>query len=115
VTRIRVRRSGGSNPSRGEKCFSSPNRPDRLWSQPSLLFNGFPLSFSEVRRTGCEAELSPPSSTEVEWKLHGVARDKSVFLNKPTNISLEKNILYNPLRLAGTPYISVVRHIYSKS
>lgn len=67
-------------------------------------------------RTGREADLSPPSSTEVGWKLHGVARNKSIFLHKPTNISLEKkNILYNPLRLAETLYISVVRHIYSKS
>jgi hypothetical protein len=88
VTRVRIRQSEVSNPSRGEKFFSSPNRSDRLWGQSSLLFNGLPFSSTEVKRTGREADLSPPSSTEVEWKVHGVARDKSIFLHKPTNVSL---------------------------
>jgi hypothetical protein len=74
----------------------SPNRPDRLWGQPSLLFNGLPPSFTEVRRTEREADLSPPSSTEVEWKIHGVVRDKSIFLHKPTNVSLEKEYSIQP-------------------
>jgi hypothetical protein len=29
--------SGGSNPGRGGRFFSSSNRPDRLWGPPSLL------------------------------------------------------------------------------
>jgi len=68
----------------------------------------------ELKRTGRGSDLSPSSSTEIEWKLYGEARDKS-FYTKPTNFSLEKNILYKPVLLAGTLYISVVYHVYFKS
>jgi hypothetical protein len=39
----------GSIPGRG-KIFSSPQRPDRLWSPPSLLSDGYRGHF-----TGCKA------------------------------------------------------------
>jgi len=29
-----------SNSGRGQQIWSSPNRPDRPWGPPSLLFNG---------------------------------------------------------------------------
>jgi hypothetical protein len=48
----------------GSRIFSSPCRPDRIWSQPNLLSNG---GFSpEVKRQGREADHSPPASAEVK-------------------------------------------------
>jgi len=32
---------GGSSPGIGWEFFFSPPRPDRLWSSPSLLSNGY--------------------------------------------------------------------------
>jgi hypothetical protein len=49
-----------------DKIFSSPQRPDRLWGPPSLLFNGYRGSFPGVKQPGPEADHSPPSSTEVK-------------------------------------------------
>jgi hypothetical protein len=37
--------------------FSTPQRPDRLWDPPNLLFNGY---------RGREDEHSPASSAEVK-------------------------------------------------
>jgi hypothetical protein len=48
--------------------FSSPPSPDRFWGPPSLLSNGYwwgALS-ERVRRSGHEADHSPPSSVEVK-------------------------------------------------
>jgi hypothetical protein len=36
---------GGSRPGRGWEFFSSPSRPDRLWSPPSLLSSGYQVIF----------------------------------------------------------------------
>jgi len=57
-------------------------RPDGLWDAPSLLFNGYQGPSSGIRRSGREANHSPPSSAEVKnvWSstctlpigLHGV-------------------------------------------
>jgi len=47
----------GSSPGRGWKFFSSPPRPDRLWSP---LSQGWP---------GREDDNSPPSSVEVKSAL----------------------------------------------
>jgi hypothetical protein len=46
----------------GSRIFSSPRRPDRLWGPPSLLSNGY----QGVKRTGREADHSPPTSAEVK-------------------------------------------------
>jgi len=45
--------------------FSSPERPDRPWSPPSLLFNGYSDCFLGLRQLACEYDLSPPSNIEV--------------------------------------------------
>jgi hypothetical protein len=42
----------GSSPDRVWDFFSSPPRPDRLWSPPSLLFSG---SYSGCKAAGREA------------------------------------------------------------
>jgi hypothetical protein len=34
-------------------------RPDRPWDPPSLLYNGYPVSFPEVKRPGCGANHPP--------------------------------------------------------
>jgi hypothetical protein len=45
VARIGPGRSGVSNPTRWNKIFSAPKRPDRLWGSPSLELNGYRDSF----------------------------------------------------------------------
>jgi hypothetical protein len=50
----------------GSRIFSSPRRSDRLWGQSSILFNGYRELFPRgVKRPGREADISPPTSTEV--------------------------------------------------
>jgi len=52
-----------SNPSMDQKFVSSPKRPARLWDPPSLLPNGYRLSFPGVKRLGREvSHPSPPRS-----------------------------------------------------
>ena len=53
----------GSNP-RGDEIFRT--RPDRPWSLPSLLYNGYRVSFPGVKRPGRGANHPPPSSVEVK-------------------------------------------------
>jgi hypothetical protein len=51
----------------GPRIFCSPNRTDRFWGPPNLLFNGYRGLFSPgVKRPGREAEHSPPTSAEVK-------------------------------------------------
>jgi hypothetical protein len=50
----------------GSRIFSSPLRPDRLWSPPNLLSNGYRGSFTGVKRQGRAADHSPPTSIEVK-------------------------------------------------
>jgi hypothetical protein len=53
----------------GSRAFSSPRRPDRLWSPPNLLSNGHRGFFLlGVKRPGHEADHSPPASAEVKKK-----------------------------------------------
>jgi len=40
-------------------------RPDRSWGPPSLLYNGYRVSFPGVKRSGCGVDHPPLSSSEV--------------------------------------------------
>jgi hypothetical protein len=59
---------GGSSPGRGWEFFFSSLRPDRLWSPPSLVSNGyqglFPLGGGNL--SGREPDHSPPSAEDKE-------------------------------------------------
>jgi hypothetical protein len=57
---------GGSNPDRGWKFFSTPPHPDQIWGPPSLLSNSYQDVSLRVKRPGCEADHSLPSSAEVK-------------------------------------------------
>jgi hypothetical protein len=48
------------------RFFFSPQRPDRLWDQSSLLSNGYRWLFQGVKRPGREAGHSTPSNAEVK-------------------------------------------------
>jgi hypothetical protein len=53
----------GSNLGGGE-IFRT--RPDRHWGPPSLLYNGYWVSFPGVKRPGCGVDHLPPASAEVK-------------------------------------------------
>jgi hypothetical protein len=57
--------SPGSIPN-NVRFFSSPQRPDRLWGPPSLLYSGYRDCLSGLKRQGREAHHSSPSSTKVK-------------------------------------------------
>jgi len=89
ATGLRAGRSDVLNIDRGKKFFSSPKRPDRLWSPLRLPFNGHRFSFPEAKRPGREINHSPLPSAEArdEWSytstssmcLHGVERENFTF------------------------------------
>jgi hypothetical protein len=54
------------NPGGGE-IFST--RPDRPWGPPSLLYNGYRVSFPGVKRPGRGADHPPSSSAEVKERV----------------------------------------------
>ena len=54
VLRIGAWWSGVPNPTRWNKIFSAPKRPDRLWDSPSLQLNGYRGSFPGEKRSGRE-------------------------------------------------------------
>jgi hypothetical protein len=89
ASRLRAGRSGVSNLVRGNRFFSSPKRPDRLWSSLRLPFNGHRFSFPEVKRPGREFNHSPQSIAEAknDWSftstpvsLHRVDKENVTFL-----------------------------------
>jgi hypothetical protein len=83
-----------------QDMFCSPNRPDRLWGPPRLLFNGYRGSVPAVKRPERDADHSP-SGVEVMnacnynyvlpiW-LHGPDSDTCTSLSLLTE-SLRKNL-----------------------
>ena len=50
----------GLNPGRAKKFFSSPKRPDQLWSPPTLQFNVYCGSFIRIKQPGREL-------TSMQW------------------------------------------------
>jgi hypothetical protein len=51
----------------GSRIFPSPRRPNRLWGPPSLLSNCYRGAFFRgVKRSGREADHSPPTSAKVK-------------------------------------------------
>ena len=53
----------GSNPGKDE-IFRT-----RLWGPPSLLYNGYRVSFTGVKRPGCRGNHPPPSSAGVKERV----------------------------------------------
>jgi hypothetical protein len=52
---------------RGKRFFFPPQRPDRLWSSPSFISNGYREAFSlRIKQPGLEADHSPLSNAEVK-------------------------------------------------
>jgi hypothetical protein len=56
----------GSNPSGGEILRS---RPGWLWGPPSLLYNGYRVSFPGVKRPGRGVDHPPSSSARVKERV----------------------------------------------
>ena len=54
-------------------------RPDRSWGPPSLLYNGYRVSFSEVKRTGRGVHHPPTSSAEVKERVEQYLDSRSEF------------------------------------
>ena len=55
-----------SNPGGGE-IF--PTHPDGPWGPPSLLYNGYWVSFPGIKRPGRGVNHPPPSSAEVKERV----------------------------------------------
>ena len=53
-------------PVRDEIFGTGPNRP---WGPPSLLWNGYRVSFPGVKRLGCGVNHPPPFSAEVQERV----------------------------------------------
>ena len=63
---LRAGRSGDGNPVGGE-IFRS--RPDSPWDQPSLVYNGYRVSFPGGKRPGRGVDHPPASSAEVKERV----------------------------------------------
>jgi hypothetical protein len=55
-----------SNPGGGDIFRTLSDRP---WGPPSLLYNGYRVSFPGVKRSGRGANHQPPSSAEVQERI----------------------------------------------
>ena len=58
---FRLSTSGGGH--------SFPTRPDRAWGPPSLLYNGYRVSFPGVKRPGREVDYPPSSIAKVQERV----------------------------------------------
>jgi len=58
----------GSNSGRIKQCFSSRNRPIRLWVSATFLFNGYRPAIQGINRPGCDVGHSAPVSADVQNK-----------------------------------------------
>ena len=56
----------GSNPGGGEIFHTHPDQP---WGPPSLLYNGYQVSFPGVKQPGRGVDHPPPSSAEVKERV----------------------------------------------
>jgi hypothetical protein len=56
----------GLNPTGGEIFCTHPDRP---WGPPSLLYNGYGVSFLGVKRPGQGVDYTLPSSAEVKERV----------------------------------------------
>jgi hypothetical protein len=67
ATKLPTERPSNRNliPGTGNRYFSIPEFPDRLWGPHSLLSTITGGSLPTVKRVKREVDLSPPSSTEV--------------------------------------------------
>jgi hypothetical protein len=54
--------------------------PDRPWGPPSLLYNGYRVSFSGVKRTGRGIDHPTPSSTDIKERVR-------LYLYSPSELS----------------------------
>ena len=61
----------GSNPWRGKRIFSSPDRLYRLWSSSSFLFNVYRSSITKVKRP---ARVANPHTSTPLTRRHGPDR-----------------------------------------
>ena len=80
----RYKNNGPGIESRWDEIFRT--RPGRPWGPPSLLYNGYRVSFTGVKRPGRGVNHPPPSSAEIKEKycrtstsllgLHGLFMDE---------------------------------------
>jgi hypothetical protein len=97
VWTLNTRRAGqlrncGSIPGRGKKVFSSPKRPDRFWSLPSLIFNEDLGLVNTVRGVLLSIQLHVVPTLTMGGAipcappiyLHGVYRDNFSFFSTAT-------------------------------
>jgi hypothetical protein len=75
------------NPDRGRRFFSSPKRPNRLWSPPSLPLNGYRDSFPGAKRPRRSVKHSPPTGVEVKNEWLDLAQKKAAQLTNHTKYS----------------------------
>ena len=68
----------------GQEHFSSPKRPDLLWSSPSLLFSGYVGSFAGIKQLG--SDLTTRHHLESRLRMSGA------ILLLPSTLSSSSNI-----------------------
>jgi hypothetical protein len=90
----------GSNPERGEIFRTRPARP---WGPPSLLYNGYQVSFPGVKRPGRGVDHPPPSRAEVKERVE-------LYLYSPSGPSW--SVLGRTLHYFITITQSVLRQVY---
>jgi len=102
----------------GQRFFSSPKRPNRLWDPPNLLISGYRRSLPEIKRLRCAYDIWNPSSADVknEWSytssppifLLGVDRDSFTIFIVPCQPDV-----YVPLVVWGI-YLQTCNILFSR-